>query len=110
MTTKLRMKFWNDDEAIFLGKTFEDVLRKDIHDILTEAKGYCTISDMVSALRKSNNSNYSSQFNKHHGWSIDSTDANYIDDIAESLGFEIGPALHHKTKKPLKHKRAIYLN
>ena len=97
---RLNIRFYNEEDAIYEGRTFEDILHDDIFEILEEANAPVTESDMTKALRNGRMSNYSSQYYKNHCWTIPK--GFYINEIAAELGYIIERPKHRKTGKPLK--------
>lgn len=104
---KLNIRFYDDEDAVYNGQTFLDVLTDDIFDIIEEAGGPVTESDMAAALRNGRMANYSSQHKKEHHWSIPKDF--YINEIAAELGYSVDRPKHRKTGKPLSAGWAIFV-
>ena len=102
---RLRIRYWDDDDATFEGVPFRDLLFDDIFAIIEEAGGPVTASDMNASLRSGWMSNYSSQHYKKHCWTIPGDI--HIEDEAKALGFKVERPKHRKTGNPLPHGWAI---
>ena len=88
---KLRMSFWNDENALFNGQTFEALLAEDMLDILASFKsGECTVTDMIGSLCLHGRTMQSYvQKDKGHRWIYNPGRHACIESIAEDLGFTI---------------------
>lgn len=95
----LRIRYWDDEEVTFNGVPFKDLLFDDIFRIIEEAGGAVTATDLADALRSGRMSNYSSQYDQPHRWSIPRDIR--IEDEAQQLGFTVERPKHRKTGKPL---------
>jgi len=109
MTYRAKLNIAARHGSTLNGRSFEDILSNDILDILVEAGGEATATDLVSSLRDGARAQYLSQSDKPHFWTIGNYEASTIGSIAEELGFSTGPARHRKTGKPIKYTTVITL-
>lgn len=103
--TRIRIRYW-DEDINFDGIPLRDLLVDDIFDIIEEAGGPVSASDMASSLRAGRWCLCNSQWNKNHKWVIGKGE--YIERIAEDLGFVIGPCRHRKSGTKLRGTYSIF--
>jgi len=83
----LRVQFVYDDEAVFQGRSFREILVDDIIDVLSESRGAESASELKRCLSGNRWSAASSQGEKVHRWSFGAGD--HIEHIAKDLGFTV---------------------